>query len=28
VQNIVFEDQRALYNDEASSYVLGLEFNF
>ncbi|HET9863098.1 MAG TPA: hypothetical protein VFP37_06615, partial [Steroidobacteraceae bacterium] len=28
VQNIVFEDQRELYNDEASSFVLGLEFNF
>ena len=28
VQNIVFEDQRELYNDKASSYVLGMEYNF
>jgi hypothetical protein len=28
VQNIVFEDQRELFNDEASSFVLGLEYNF
>jgi hypothetical protein len=27
-QNIVFKDQRQLYNDKASSYVLGLEYNF
>jgi len=27
-QNIVFKDQRELYNDKASSYVLGLEYNF
>ena len=27
IQNIVFEDQRHLYNDEASSFVLGLEYN-
>ena len=28
VQNIVFDDQRGLYNDKASSYVLGMEYNF
>jgi hypothetical protein len=28
VQNIVFEDERELYNDKASSYVLGMEYNF
>ena len=27
-QNIVFKDQRALYNDKASSFVLGMEYNF
>ena len=27
-QNIVFKDQRALYNDKASSFVLGMEDNF
>jgi hypothetical protein len=28
IQNIVFEDQRELYNDKASSFVLGMEYNF
>jgi hypothetical protein len=28
IQNIVFRDQRELYNDKASSYVLGMEYNF
>ena len=27
VQNIVFDDQRNLYNDKASSFVLGFEYN-
>jgi len=27
VQNIVFDDQRDLYNDKASSFVLGFEYN-
>jgi hypothetical protein len=27
VQNIVFDDQRELYNDKASSFVLGFEYN-
>jgi hypothetical protein len=27
IQNIVFEDQRGLYNDTASSFVLGFEYN-
>jgi hypothetical protein len=28
VQNIVFEDERELYSDKASSYVFGMEYNF
>lgn len=28
IQNIVFEDERNLYNDRASSFVLGMEYNF
>jgi hypothetical protein len=28
VQNITFADERELYSDKASSYVLGMEYNF